>query len=307
MSNILNILIENRDLLSVVLGGIIVVLITQNSLFRRVFRPLFVSVSNRLDDEKIRSELDALKAKIREIEFDASSTLTDQLRENLRHELNANASFQIQEIVDRHLADLSKRGDPVVHHLKSEVQASVQEILKNTPAIDLVRDALRMDEAENRKKRTASFDRLLDDQLNSANSTRAVMMNLFVVFNLSLLLAFAFLPERFSDRSSMTILGTYISLSAFIIYIYRASNARSASLLAVKEDGKKLSDVFDFLATFKKTPTFTNNEVELVRAMLVNRVEREKGAEHPYEVVLKGVSNSNVLVRGGKVVPSNTK
>ena len=78
-------------------------------------------------------------------------------------------------------------------------------------------------------------------------------------------------------------------------------------MLAIKEDEKKLSDVFDFLSAFKKTPTFTNNEVEIIRALLVNRVEREKGAEHPYEVVLKGVSNSNVLLRGGKITPGSAR
>ena len=132
------------------------------------------------------------------------------------------------------------------------------------------------------------------------------MMNLFVFFNLSLLALFVATPERFTDRSSLTVLGVYVSLSAFIIYIYRASNARSASLLAIKEDEKKLASVFDFLETFKKGGAFTNNEVELIRLLLINRVEREKGADHPYEVILKGVTNSTVLLKGGKVstVPS---
>ncbi len=307
MSALLDFFAANRDISMLALSVTLAVVVFQLRPFRQILERMFVVIGDERDSKKLADELEKMKVLLHKLQSDNSSTLSEGLRENLRHELNATASFQIQEIVDRHLRALSERGEPVVRHFESEVRDSVQEILKATPATDLVRDALRMAEAERRKKSTEDFDKLLDRQLSSANNTRAVMMNLFVAFNLTLLLVFAFMPERFSDRSSMTILGVYVSLSAFIIYIYRASNARSASLLAIKEDEKKLSDVFDFLSAFKKTPTFTNNEVEIIRTLLVNRVEREKGAEHPYEVVLKGVSNSNVLVRGGKITPSSSK
>ncbi len=275
--------------------------------FRQLMQQLFVVIGDDRETKKTAEELEKLKALVLRLQSDSSSTISEALREDLKHALNANASFQIQDIVDRHLKSLAERGDPVVRHYQTEVRESVQQILKETPVPEQVREALKIEDSERRRKHSDDFDRLIERQLNSANNTRAVMMNLFVAFNLTLLVVFAFMPERFSDRSSITILGVYVSLSAFIIYIYRASNARSASLLAIKEDEKKLTDVFDFLFAFKKSPTFTNNEVEIIRALLVNRVEREKGAEHPYEVVLKGVTNSNVLLKGGKVTPTNSR
>jgi hypothetical protein len=297
------ILIAYLPVLATVIGSLILM---QTKIFRLFIRTLFISREER-ENGKTNDELQIIKETIAKLKEDQSSAVSEEFLGNLKHEINANASFRIQEIVDRHLKSLSEKGDPVVRHFEAEIRESVEEILKKAPVAEQVNESIRFADSERRRKNGQTLDELIARQLNSANNTRAAMMNLFVLFNLTLLGVFAFLPERFSDRSSITILGVYVSLSAFIIYIYRASNARSGSLLAVKEDDKKLSNLFEFLTAFKKSSTFSSNDVEIIRALLVNRIEREKGADHPYEVVLKGVTNSNVLLKGGKISPTNSK
>jgi ABC-type multidrug transport system fused ATPase/permease subunit len=307
MQQLLEILLSNKEIVQMMIGATIAIILFSIAPFRRTFQRLFVVIGDERESKKLTEELKDIKASLAQLQSEVSNVGVDALRDGVRHTLSANVYLQIQEMVDRHLKDLSERGDGVVRHLESEARETVRSLLKNIEIPELVREKLKIEDFDRRRENNEGFERLIDRQLSSANNTRAVMMNLFVAFNLTLLAVFSLMPDRFTDRSSLTILGVYVSLSAFIIYIYRASNARAASLLAIKEDEKKLSNVFDFLSAFKKTPAFSNNEVELVRALLINRIEREKGADHPYEVILKGVTNSNVLVRGGKVASSTAK
>jgi hypothetical protein len=301
-----NQIIEKYPFSTFFLAFVFLAIFSQTKAFRRTMSLFFVQ---REEHEKIKTieEIQILRETIAKLQEERSSVASQDLLENLKHTINADATYQIQKIVDRHLKELSENGNPVVRHFETEVRESVEEIFKKVPLAEQISESIRFTDSERRRKNGQNLDELIYRQLNSANNTRVAMMNLFVFFNISLISVFAFLPERFSDKSSFTILGIYVSLSAFIIYIYRASNARSGSLLAVKEDEKKLSNLFEFLTTFKKSSTFSSNDVEIIRALLVNRIEREKGADHPYEVVLKGVTNSNVLLKGGKISPTNSK
>jgi hypothetical protein len=94
-------------------------------------------------------------------------------------------------------------------------------------------------------------------------------------------------------------------LAAFIVYIYRTSNFRSSVLLALREDAKKYFDAEDYIRRLKPGASPTDRDVEVLKLLLLNRAEREKMADHPYELVLKGVTNSNIQFKGGKIVPSS--
>lgn len=307
MQQLLDLFTNTKEIFPLLVGVFMATVVLMLPPFRKMLGRFFVVLDDDRETRKLAEELEQVRAALEQVKAEVSDAGAEAIRDGMRHTLSANVYIQIQEMVEQHLKDLSERGDTVVRHLESEARDTVRTYLRNTEIPELVREKLKIDDFDRRKEHSKEFEHLIDRQLSSANNTRAVMMNLFVAFNLILLIVFALMPERFSDRSSITILGVYVSLSAFIIYIYRASNARSASLLAIKEDEQKLSNVFDFLSAFKRSPTFSNNEVELIRALLVNRIEREKGAEHPYEVVLKGVANSNVLIRGGKVAASAVK
>lgn len=290
------------------LGLIVVISVHPASrrMVQRLVEQLFVIAKEERETPRLADEVAALKEQVEELRAGTQVSSTNPADVSGYLE-SATISLRIQEAVDKKLRGLSESGDAVVRHLEAQVREAVIAELSQRPLPELTTAQTQLSSQSNRAANAKEFGVLLARQLASANNTRAVMMNLFVLFNVALLLLFVLTPERFTDKSSLTVLGVYVSLSAFIIYIYRASNARSASLLAIKEDEKKLSSVFDFLETFKKSGAFTNNEVDLIRLILVNRVEREKGADHPYEVILKGVTNSTVLLKGGKVSSSAAK
>jgi hypothetical protein len=140
--------------------------------------------------------------------------------------------------------------------------------------------------------------------MRSAGRLKTVMINLFVLFNIGVLLIYFFAGEALSDRAVTAIIGLYVSLAAFIVYIYRTSNFRSSVLLALHEDGKKYYDADEYLKRLKPGASPTDRDVEVLKLLLLNRSEREKMADHPYELILKGVTNSNIQLKGGKMISS---
>ncbi|WP_236492237.1 hypothetical protein, partial [Pseudomonas sp. PA-5-4A] len=113
-----------------------------------------------------------------------------------------------------------------------------------------------------------------------------------------------FASATLTDKAVTGIIGLYISLAAFIVYIYRTSNFRSSVLLALREDAKKYFDADDYIKRLKAGASPSDRDVEVLKLLLLNRAEREKMADHPYELVLKGVSNSNIQLKGGKMISS---
>lgn len=297
------ILVFIRDLLTPIAVATAIAFIFLNSTVRkRLVKSFFLSSDNESSsNDRSNAELEALRTELADLKTRVDRPLSSEAAKALKDKLDLELFSYVPDLVKKHLEGLSKNDDDVVRHFEKAAEAAAYNHLKGIPFTELVSHAIYREAWDERQKRVERFAQVVEHQLASANSTRMVMMNLFVVFNLGLLLTFVLYSNLITDKVSVSIFGVYVSLSAFIIYIYRASNARSASLLSVKEDEKKLFDVFLFLTTFKKGNTFTNNEVELVRQLLINRLERERGADHPYEVILKGVTNSNVLVRGGKV------
>jgi hypothetical protein len=293
-----------KDILAVLFGTIGAATLLLNSKFRnRLVRTFFLSTESEPGAQEGASakEISELRAAIQSLQEQVNKPLSEESAAALRRQLDVELYSHVPDIVQKHLERLRKNEDALVQHFDKSAEDAAVAHLKGIPFSDLISSVIYRESWEAKTEGKERFVKLMDGQLNSANATRIAMMNLFVFFSISLLALFLFAPSSLSDKTSLSILGVYVSLSAFIIYIYRASNARSAALLSIREDEKKLFDVFLFLTSFKKTSTFTNNDVELIKLLLVNRFEREKGADHPYEVILKGVTNSNVLVRGGKV------
>lgn len=157
----------------------------------------------------------------------------------------------------------------------------------------------RLEERGNLRETTAG-------QLSSTASTKTSMISLFVMFNLGIIAAFIFSPSAVSSAKEL-ILGLYISLATFIVYVYRAANARALVLLAITEDLKRYHDAEKYMNHLRPKSQPTERDLEVLRLILTNRAEREKNNEHPYELVLKGVSNSNILLKGGKVMPTSNR
>lgn len=156
-----------------------------------------------------------------------------------------------------------------------------------------------------REKRGSILETTIQEQMQSAGRLKTVMINLFVMFNIGVLCIYIFGSSTLTDRAVTAIIGLYVSLAAFIVYIYRTSNFRSSVLLALHEDAKKYFDAEDYIKRLKPGASPTDRDVEVLKLLLLNRAEREKMADHPYELILKGVSNSNIQLKGGKMVSTS--
>jgi hypothetical protein len=149
-------------------------------------------------------------------------------------------------------------------------------------------------------------DIAVDQEFDAAAKTKRKLVNVFIGINFVLsvvLVSAAVRGTFFADipvATQQILLGLYASMSLFIIYVYRSSNARLLVLLAVKEDNKRYFDALRFIDS--RNAPLIETDIDVIKLLLTNRTEREKGQEHPYELVLKSISNSNILLKGGKVL-----
>jgi hypothetical protein len=162
-------------------------------------------------------------------------------------------------------------------------------------------------EASQEGRYTLAFSENLNDQYRSSQRSRAVMLNLYILFSLGILGFYAFAPPFISNYSYISFVAVYVSMSAFIIYIYRSSNLRIATVLSVLEDMVRRKDVLNVLENVHATAKLNQNHVDVVRILSRNRTRQEREADHPYEIILRGVSNANILLKGGRVSTTDTQ
>ncbi len=179
--------------------------------------------------------------------------------------------------------------------------------LENGNADLKVEEALRLyqviSDQHNRLEERGNLRETTVNQLRSTNGTKSSMISLFVMFNLGIIAALWYVPTGVASAKEL-ILGLYISLAMFIVYVYRAANARALVLLAITEDLKRYHDAEKYMNHLRPNTPPTERDLDVLRLILTNRAEREKNNEHPYELVLKGISNSNIMLKGGKIIPS---
>lgn len=167
--------------------------------------------------------------------------------------------------------------------------------------------ALRRDVEHEAEMAKARSDLLFaaDQEMESASKIKRYMLNLFILFNVGLMLNFALynimLQKELPVITQQVILGLYVSMAVFIVYVYRACNARVLILLAVQEDTKRYFDALRYLSSRPADAPTTGRDVAVLKLLLINRSERERATQHPYELVIKGVQNSAILLKGGKV------
>lgn len=223
-------------------------------------------------------------------------------RDAIQTELESQLLKELPNIVKDKLAEIRAIDQSIDSSIRQAVDTAVFSFLEKMDPTHLLKDRqahLRMQERSDRGK---ILETTIEEQMRSAGRLKSVMINLFVVFNFGVLLVYLFAAENLSERAITAIIGLYISLAAFIVYIYRTSNFRSSVLLALREDAKKYFDADDYIKRLRAGASPTERDVEVLKLLLLNRAEREKMADHPYEVVFKGITNSNIQMKGGKVL-----
>lgn len=185
--------------------------------------------------------------------------------------------------------------------LQKRADSQIQEYLSGLQTDALVQGAEQAEAINNRISDTQALDAVIESQNRSASTLRKVMINLFVIFNLGVISTYIFAGDILDGKALYGIIGVYLSLALFIVYIYRTSNARSLVLLAIREDAKKRHDVFAYLQKIAAGRALGEYDIELLRLIGVNRSERERTPKHPYEIILKGIENSSISLQGGRI------
>jgi hypothetical protein len=146
-----------------------------------------------------------------------------------------------------------------------------------------------------------ALEKIIDEERRRSAVYKNVVVNLYMVVNLMYMYAFIGNGKVIPEQLAYAAIGFYFSLSMFLVYLFRVSNTRSAVLLSISEDLHKKNEVEAYLTDIRKGEAPTDNDVEIIRMLLVNRAEREKPGHHPYELILKGITNSNIQLKGGKM------
>jgi len=265
---------------------------------------VFYSDSSGYQSKRMTKHLFELEEKVQSIQKLLTNKTLEAQRNAIEAELEDQLTRDIPKIVSRKLEKFKTIDNAFDSEIKSTIEEAVSEFLLANEPSKLLEDRREQLRLKERTERGNILEKTIQEQSQSAGRLKAVMINLFVIFNIGILLIYLFAAASLTDRAVTAIIGLYVSLAAFIVYIYRTSNFRSSVLLALREDAKKYFDADDYIRRLKPGASPNDRDIEVLKLLLLNRAEREKMANHPYELILKGITNSNIQLKGGKMISS---
>lgn len=242
-----------------------------------------------------------LEKKLKDLEKGIAKGALDSNSELIEKEISSYIDGSLKELVGKKVQDTELIRDTVLKSLHDDVRKEVQEILKNRDLLEIEKSASLQEENKLKLKSHYSLVDTLEKEARNAAMLKMVMINLFVVSTLAFLIFNIFNNTELPQNSYFLILGVYFSLGAFMLYIIRTSHFRSSVLLAIKEDERNHQNAIEYLQKIKGESDLTEHDVDIIRLIMTNRSEREHKANHPYEVILKGVSGTNIQFKGGKM------
>ena len=263
--------------------------------------------NDRVQSNSLYKKLSDLEVSVSTIQQTLSDKTFQEKKELIDKEINTYIETNLPNIIQESINKLKGIDPSIESDIRKIINEETISYLDKHDVDEIVTEhntiayeKLKLDTFNNLEK-TVSYEP------HSVGRTKIIMINLFVIFNFGVLIFYIFAGSILSDKALLSIVSLYISLAAFIVYIYRTSNSRSCALLALREDAKKLFDVQDYLQKFKLGNSVTSIDVEVLRLIMANHSEREKAIEHPCELILKGVTNSNIQFKGGKMAIKGAK
>lgn len=270
----------------------------------RNFRFIFYSEPGLDTSTVTRRRLIELEHQFNSLKKSLSDKDIEGRRLAIQAELDAHLTESLPALVHQKVQELKSVDAAIDESINASINLAVSAYLEKYSVPDIVKSQREKLNERQRLERANILENTIEEQMRSAGRLKMVMINLFVMFNIGVLLVYLFAASNLSDRAITAIIGLYVSLAAFIVYIYRSSNFRTSVLLALREDAKKYFDAQEYLQRLKAGSSPSERDVDVVKLLLLNRAEREKQADHPYELILKGVSNSNIQLKGGKISSS---
>lgn len=193
--------------------------------------------------------------------------------------------------------------------IEEEITDSLKESINNKTK-ELIRESAEFKELERNTLdrlnliKVSSFLEHLEKEYDATRSTKALMSNIFIFVNAIYfigLLLFLILGKGVAATPSiyLALSCSYIGLGAFVVYMIKFCNARSLTLLSLREDFLK-RDVTSSIAN--KVVDLGTNEHHVALLQLINSsvATKEQKINHPYEMLLYGIKDSNIMFKGGK-------
>ncbi|END3385980.1 hypothetical protein ABL118_004632 [Vibrio alginolyticus] len=267
----------------------------------KVFRLFFYRDENSSTGTQSVDRLSKLEKQIKELERGIAKGALDQKSALIEKEVSSYIDENLKNVVGKKIQDTELIKDTVLQNLHDDVRNEIQTLIKDRELIEVERTASFQEENRLKIRSHNSLIDTLEKEARNASMLKMVMINLFVVSTLAFLIFNIFNETQLPQNSYFLILGVYFSLGAFMLYIIRTSHFRSSVLLAIKEDERNHQNAIEYLQKIKGSAELTEHDVDIIRLIMTNRAEREHKANHPYEVILKGVSGTNIQFKGGKM------
>lgn len=261
---------------------------------------LFYSEEPR-DEEEIKVRISLLQNEIQKLKSDISSGVLQNAKELIDREVSEYLENNIERLTEQKLKDTKAIEKEIFREMEKRVIGQIDKFLESKSDKDFAQTKKENDLILKRTKAEEELKQTVEQERRSAGLLKSVMINLFVLANIGLFVMYLVSAQELSNYAVLSISGLYVSLAGFIIYIFKASNSRTSVLLAIQEDLKKQNVAMEYIESLNGKRVLCESDIDLIKMIMVNHSEREKKASHPYEMVFKGVSGSNIQFKGGKM------
>lgn len=236
------------------------------------------------DNYELKQEMNWLKKTIIEGNY---SNKFDEVREKILVDIEKDVAGLALEKAKQEIENSKTISDELI---TDKIEELIENKIKEFDFSKHIEDVRRKHAFDEKIQREQELDSFVDIQLRSGGFLRTVLINLFIIVNISII-AFLFIqPGTGFTKEILTFISAlYLSLSLFIVYIYRSSNLRTKSVMALKEDSKKFYDAIYYLDAFGNNEHLRKEHEKIISSILTNRFENESIASHPYEKIVSQV------------------
>ncbi|MGR5150137.1 hypothetical protein ACQKP8_26775 [Photobacterium alginatilyticum] len=242
-----------------------------------------------------------LEKEVTRLRKDLSKDVLKNASELIESEIRQYLSENIANLAEQELTKSEVLESSLFTELENRVNKRIDEYLKKQDSEYFSSARTVIEQQKRRYKVEHELYSAVELERKSAGLLKSVMINLFIVVNFALIILYLLKGADINQYGALSISGLYISLAGFIIYIFRSSNSRTSVLLAIKEDLKKQNTALEYIESVRLKGDVSENDIDFIRMIMANHAEREKTVNHPYEMVLKGVSGTNIQFKGGKM------
>ncbi|MFZ4250867.1 hypothetical protein ACEV6G_02190 [Enterobacter ludwigii] len=256
-------------------------------------------INNHVINQQVSEE--DLRESIREVLIsEAGQGYFEKYKENISKLIDERQDELTSETLSRIYSD-KKIEDVITESINNSVDKVTNNLIGDS-------EQFRALEKETLEKlsliKTASFLEHLQKEYDATRITKALMSNIFIVVNLIYFLGL--LVFLITGRGGMATSGVYVALScsyiglgAFVVYMIKFCNARSLTLLSLREDFLKRDEITSMAGKVIEIGA-NEHHVALMQLMTSSIAIKEQKINHPYEMLLYGIKDSNIMFKGGK-------